>query len=152
MLAQDNPARKWPSAGPKHHGSPAPACGHVSAPPTDPAPSVRPRPSRPTPPLPSDPAPPPSQDPRHLVLMAPFSPQVLSEHGFGLITTHPGGTDLLLRGGLPPAVPEQEPRRVLRPRGTGVSCPRVFIMDAEFTCWNPSPQHGCFLMVTLRKE
>lgn len=30
---------------------------------------------------------------------------------------HPGGTDLLLRGGLPPAVPEQEPRRVLRPRG-----------------------------------
>ncbi|XP_070112875.1 mitochondrial peptide methionine sulfoxide reductase isoform X2 [Equus asinus] len=30
---------------------------------------------------------------------------------------HPGGTNFLLRRGLPPAVPEQEPRRVLRPRG-----------------------------------
>ncbi|XP_042099479.1 mitochondrial peptide methionine sulfoxide reductase isoform X3 [Ovis aries] len=30
---------------------------------------------------------------------------------------HPGGTDLLLCGRLPPAVPEQEPRRVLRPWG-----------------------------------
>nr|XP_012630902.1 mitochondrial peptide methionine sulfoxide reductase isoform X1 [Microcebus murinus] len=29
---------------------------------------------------------------------------------------HPGGTDFLLRGGLPPAVPEQEPRRLLRPQ------------------------------------
>ncbi|KAF6095552.1 methionine sulfoxide reductase A [Phyllostomus discolor] len=30
---------------------------------------------------------------------------------------HPGGTDVLLCGGLPPAVPEQEPPRLLRPRG-----------------------------------
>nr|XP_030735029.1 mitochondrial peptide methionine sulfoxide reductase isoform X5 [Globicephala melas] len=30
---------------------------------------------------------------------------------------HPRGTDFLLRRGLPPAVPEQDPQRVLRPRG-----------------------------------
>ena len=81
MLAQDNAAGSGPAHAPSTTAHPLPSVATCLPLPSDPAPPV------PTPPLPSDPTPPPSQDPRHLVLMAPFSSQVLSEHGFGLFTT-----------------------------------------------------------------
>lgn len=70
---------------------------------------------------------------RDQVLMAPFSPQVLSEHGYGQITTEirEGQTFYY-------AVPEQEPRWVLWSRGhwsvqsAGYAlC--IFLMDPKFT-------------------
>ena len=75
--------------------------------------------------------------------MVPFSPQVLSEHGFGLITTD-------IREGQTSHYMEDYHEQYLGKNpdgfcdfgGTGVSCPWVFILDPEFTCRNPSPQHG----------
>lgn len=145
MLAQDNPAGKWPSAGPKAPLLTLPPRGHVSALPSDPAPCPALAPVL-------TPAPP-SPDPWHLVLMVPVSPQVVGawfrpdHHG------HPGGTDLSLHGGLPQQYLDKNPDGFRDLGGTGVSCPWVFILDPEFTCRNPSPQHGyAFWMVTLRKE
>ena len=47
----------------------------------------------------------------------------LAARGFGPVTTEMRpGAHLLLRRGLSPAVPGQDPQRLLRPQGTGVSC------------------------------
>ena len=75
-------------------------------------------------PLPSDPAPPPSQDPLHLVLMAPFSPQVLSEHGFGLITTDiREGQTFYYAEDYHQQYLSKNPEGYCGLGGTGVSCP-----------------------------
>ena len=48
---------------------------------------------------------------------------VLAKAGYGAITTEIRRPAVLLRGGLPPAVPGQEPERLLPRSGTGVACP-----------------------------
>ncbi|XP_052501198.1 LOW QUALITY PROTEIN: serine protease-like protein 51 [Budorcas taxicolor] len=69
--------------------------------------------------------------------------KVLSEHGLGLITTG-------IREGQTSCYMEDYHEQYLGKNpsgfcdlgGNGVSCPWVFILDPEFTCRNPSPQHG----------
>ncbi|KAG5213554.1 hypothetical protein JEQ12_009340 [Ovis aries] len=67
----------------------------------------------------------------------------LSEHGFGLITMdiREGQTSHYMEDYHEQYL-DKNPDGFCDLGGTGVSCPWVFILDPEFTCRNPSPQHG----------
>ena len=54
-----------------------------------------------------------------------------ARHDHDRVPTRRRRAPLLLRGGLPPAVPGQEPGRLLRTGGTGVSCPVGVGVSAE---------------------